>query len=58
MKSYNALARIAYAAYATRIGQDQLASKPQPLWAELSVVQQAAWIKVVESMLSEFRALH
>jgi hypothetical protein len=52
MKSFNQLARIAYAAYLKRSGATE------PLWAGLSVETQACWIKAVEQMVAEFRQLH
>ena len=52
MKSFNALARIAYAAYLKRSGA------AEPLWAGLSVDQQASWIEAVKQLIAEFRLLH
>lgn len=52
MKSFNALARIAYAAYLKRSGAHE------PLWAGLSVDQQACWVEAVKQLIAEFRALH
>ena len=52
MKSFNALARIAYAAYLKRSGAQA------PLWAGLSVDQQAGWIEAVKQLIAEFRLLH
>ncbi len=47
MKSFNALARIAYAAYLKRSGAEV------PLWAGLSVEQQACWIEAVKAVAAE-----
>lgn len=52
MKSFNALARIGYAAYLKRSGAHE------PLWAGLSVEQQSGWIEAVKQLIAEFRALH
>ena len=52
MKSFNVLARIAYAAYLKRSGE------PEPLWAGLSVEVQACWIEAVKQLYAEFRLLH
>lgn len=52
MKSFNALARIAYAAYLKRSGAQQ------PLWAGLDAEAQACWVEAVKQLLAEFRALH
>ena len=52
MKSFNALARIAYAAYLKRSGGQE------PLWAGLSLNDQAGWIEAVKEVLAEFRTLH
>ena len=53
MKSFNALARIAYAAYLKR-SPDKLL----PLWPQLSVEQQAGWIEAVKAVAAEVAAIH
>lgn len=47
MKSFNALARMAYAAYLKRSGAQRL------IWAELDVETQACWIEAVKAVVAE-----
>jgi hypothetical protein len=52
MKSFNALARIAYAAYVKR-SPDKL----MPQWADLTVERQAGWIEAVKAVAAEVAAI-
>lgn len=48
MKSFNALARIAYAAYVKHA-----VGGPLPAWAGLNVEHQASWIEAVKAVVAE-----
>ena len=59
MKSFNALARMAYAQYRKRFIEQNLPGlKVPPDWAGLTHLDQAAWIEAVKEVLAEFRKLH
>lgn len=57
MKSFNVLARIAYAAYVARYVIATGESRTHPLWAGLSVEHQAAWIEAVKAVTAEVRTI-
>lgn len=63
MKSYNQLARIAYAAYLQsainqRAANPNIWVKPQPDWCGLNPQMQACWIEAVKAVVHEVQAIH
>ena len=60
MKSFNQLARIAYAAYCKQraIGGKTMDGMLLPVWADLGVERQACWIEAVKAVVQEVQHIH
>lgn len=58
MKSFNQLARIAYAAFVRRAGGKTYDGKPLAEWLEIGVDQQACWIEAVKAVVQEVQSIH
>ena len=58
MKSFNQLARVAYAAYCQRAGGQTFDGKPLPDWLALGAERQACWIKAVEAVCDEVKHIY
>jgi hypothetical protein len=58
MKSFNQLARIAYAAYCKRAGGKTYDGKPLPGWTDIGVERQACWIEAVKAVVHEVQSIH
>lgn len=58
MKSFNQLARIAYAAYCKRAGTKAFDGVPLPAWLDLPYECQACWIEAVKAVAQEVQHIH
>jgi hypothetical protein len=58
MKSFNQLARAAYAAFVQRAGGKTYDGKTLAGWTEIGVEQQACWIEAVKEVAAQLQAIH
>ncbi len=58
MKSFEQLARSAYAAYCKQAGGVTFDGKPLPTFEQLGLDRQLRWIAVAKQLVAEVAALH
>lgn len=58
MKSFEQLARSAYAAYCKQAGGVTFDGKPLPTFEQLGLDRQLCWIAVAKQLVAEVAALH